>query len=317
MNLLVTGAAGFIGSHFVLRHVAAFPDDTIVVLDKLTYAADIHFLDAVRQDITFVEGDIADAELVKQLVKKHAIDTIVDFAAETHVDRSIEDPFPFLHTNVLGTASLIEVCKSNPSLRFLHISTDEVFGDLTDADAPKREDDPLRPSSPYAASKASGDLLIQAAVRTYGIKAAISRCTNNFGPHQAGEKFIPTVIRCALRGLPIPIYAAGKNKRDWLYVTDHTDAIETILQAPKAFDACGLFNISADSEKMNIDVARTILNILGKPESLLSFVKDRPGHDWRYALDSSSMRKLGWKPKIGFEEGLRMTVEWYRKRFLG
>lgn len=314
MNILVTGAAGFIGSHFVLRHRAAFPEDAIVVLDKLTYAADIHFLDPVRENITFVQGDIADTDLVKKLVKTHAIDTIVDFAAETHVDRSIEDPFPFLHTNVLGTASLIEVCKANPAVRFLHVSTDEVFGDLTDADPPKRADDPLRPSSPYAASKASGDLLIQAAARTYGIKAAITRCTNNFGPHQAGEKFIPTVIRCALADQNIPIYAAGKNKRDWLYVTDHCDAIETILKTPTAFDACGLFNISADSEKTNIDVATVILKILGKPESLLTFVKDRPGHDWRYALDSSETKKLGWKPKISFEEGLQKTVEWYRTR---
>ena len=314
MNLLVTGAAGFIGSHFVLRHVAAFPRDTVVVLDKLTYAADIHFLDAVRGSMTFVQGDIADTELLKKLVKEHSIDTIVDFAAETHVDRSIEDPFPFLHTNVLGTACLIEVCKSNPTVRFLHISTDEVFGDLTDADVPKRADDPMKPSSPYAASKASGDLLVQAAVRTYGIKAAISRCTNNFGPHQAGEKFIPTVIRCALQDLPIPIYASGKNKRDWLYVTDHTDAIEMILKAPKAFDACGLFNISADSEKTNIDVASAILKILQKPESLLTFVKDRPGHDWRYALDSSGTKKLGWKPKVRFEEGLEKTINWYASR---
>ncbi len=317
MNLLVTGAAGFIGSHFVLRHVAAFPRDTVVVLDKLTYAADIHFLDAVRGSMTFVQGDIADTELLKKLVKEHSIDTIVDFAAETHVDRSIEDPFPFLHTNVLGTACLIEVCKSNPTVRFLHISTDEVFGDLTDADVPKRADDPMKPSSPYAASKASGDLLVQAAVRTYGIKAAISRCTNNFGPHQAGEKFIPTVIRCALQDLPIPIYASGKNKRDWLYVTDHTDAIEMILKAPKAFDACGLFNISADSEKTNIDVASAILKILQKPESLLTFVKDRPGHDWRYALDSSHTRKLGWKPEVSFEEGIEKTVSWYKNRLVG
>ncbi len=317
MNLLVTGAAGFIGSHFVLRHVAAFPRDTVVVLDKLTYAADIHFLDAVRKSMTFVQGDIADTELIRQLVNKHSIDTIVDFAAETHVDRSIEDPFPFLHTNVLGTASLIEVCKANPTVRFLHISTDEVFGDLTDDDLPKRADDPLRPSSPYAASKASGDLLIQAAARTYGIKAAISRCTNNFGPHQAGEKFIPTVIRCALQDRPIPIYAAGKNKRDWLYVTDHTDAIETILKVPTAFDACGLFNISADSEKTNIDVATTILKILQKPEGLLTFVKDRPGHDWRYALDSSGTKKLGWKPKVSFEKGIEETVLWYKRRLVG
>lgn len=317
MNLLVTGGAGFIGSHFVLRHTSAFPEDRLVVLDKLTYAADKHFLDPVLKQIEFIQGDIVDTKLMKELVEKNSIDTIVDFAAETHVDRSISDPFPFLQTNVLGSASLIEVCRAFPSIRFLHVSTDEVYGDLQDNDAPKSTDDPLLPSSPYAASKASGDLLIQAAVRTYGIKAAISRCTNNFGPHQASEKFIPTVIRCALADKEIPIYAEGKNKRDWLYVSDHCDALEMILTVPKAFDACNIFNVSADSEKQNIDVAKAILKILGKPESLLSFVQDRPGHDWRYALDSSNTRKLGWKPKVSFEEGIEQTVSWYKKRLVG
>jgi len=238
----------------------------------------------------------------------------VDFAAETHVDRSITDPFPFIHTNVLGVASLIEVCKAFPVVKFLHVSTDEVYGDLTDTDLPKNSTDALRPSSPYAASKASGDLLVLAAARTYGIKTAISRCTNNFGPHQALEKFIPTVIRTALADTQVPIYAEGKNKRDWLFVTDHTDAIETMLTVPQAFDECRIFNVSADSEQRNIDVAKAILTILGKPESLLSFVKDRPGHDWRYALDSSDTRSLGWKPAVSFEEGLAKTVAWYQAR---
>jgi len=313
MKLLVTGGAGFIGSHFVLRYVEKFPKDSVTVLDKLTYAADKHFLDPVADRMTFVEGDIADTELVKKIVQDQGIDTIVDFAAETHVDRSISDPFPFIHTNVLGVASLIEVCRAFPSVKFLHVSTDEVYGDLTDTDPPKNSGDALRPSSPYAASKASGDLLVLAAARTYGIKAAISRCTNNYGPHQAGEKFIPTVIRTALANKPVPIYAAGKNSRDWLYVTDHTDAIETILAAAD-FSTCPIFNVSADSEQRNIDVAKKILQILGKPESLLSFVKDRPGHDWRYALDSSNTRAIGWKPAISFEEGLQKTVEWYQSR---
>lgn len=312
MKLLVTGGAGFIGSHFVLRHVERFPQDSITVLDKLTYAADKHFLDPVIDRITFVEGDIVDTALVNKIVKDQDISMMVDFAAETHVDRSIADPFPFLHTNVLGVASLIEVCKENPSLKFLHVSTDEVYGDLSDTDRPKNSTDALRPSSPYAASKASGDLLILAAARTYGIKAAISRCTNNYGPHQDLEKFIPTVIRTALQDAPVPIYAAGKNKRDWLYVTDHTDAIETMLTVSEAFDECRIFNVSAGSEQTNIDVAKKILEILGKPESLLSFVKDRPGHDWRYALDSSDTRSLGWKPTMTFDEGLRKTVAWYR-----
>ncbi len=315
MNLLVTGGAGFIGSHFVLRHVKKFPSDTVTVLDKLTYAADKHFLDPVLSDITFIEGDIADRVLLSRIVGDYAIDTIVNFAAETHVDRSIEDSFPFLHTNVLGVASLIDVCTQFPAIRLLHISTDEVYGDLSDADLPKNSSDALRPSSPYAASKASGDLLLLAAARTYGMRVAISRCTNNFGPHQASEKFIPTVIRTALADMQVPIYAEGKNMRDWLFVTDHTDAIETILSAPEACDSCRIFNVSANSEQRNIEVAKKILQILGKPESLLSFVKDRPGHDWRYALDSSDTRSLGWKPAVSFDEGLKETVSWYKQKF--
>jgi dTDP-glucose 4,6-dehydratase len=318
MNLLVTGGAGFIGSHFVLRHVGEYPKDNVVVLDKLTYAGDESFLDPVKKSITFVKGDIADTPLVEKLIKEHAIDVIVDFAAETHVDRSIDDPFPFLHTNVLGVQSLIEVCRKNPSLKLLHVSTDEVYGDLKDGDAPKKITDPLFPSSPYAASKAAGDFLVQSAMRTYGIKAIISRCTNNYGPHQATEKFIPTVIRTASVDQPVPIYAQGQNKRDWLYVTDHTDAIEVLLQTKDLFERSSsescIYHVSADSEKKNIDVAKLLLKILGKPESLLTSVKDRPGHDWRYALDSSRMRKLGWSPKVSFEEGLRKTVEWYRRR---
>jgi dTDP-glucose 4,6-dehydratase len=266
----------------------------------------------VKNRIVFVQDDIADRSLVDELVKKHGIEYIIDFAAETHVDRSIADAAPFLHTNILGVQSLIEVCRSNPNLKLLHISTDEVYGDLNDADPPNTVEDPLWPSSPYAASKAAGDLLIQAAARTYGIKACISRCTNNYGPHQANEKFIPTVIHKASHDEPVPIYAQGKNKRDWLYVTDHTDAIEVILRTSWAFDECHIFNVSADEERENIAVAKEILSVLGKPESLLSFVKDRPGHDWRYALDSSATRKLGWKPKVDFPEGIRRTIAWYQ-----
>lgn len=313
-RLLVTGGAGFIGSHFVLRHVQAFSNDTLVVLDKLTYAADKTFLDAAANTMTFVQGDIADRELVAKLVKDYDIDTIIDFAAETHVDRSIDDPFPFLHTNVLGVQSLIDVCRNNPTVRLLHVSTDEVYGDLSDTDAPKKPNDPLTPSSPYAASKAAGDMLVQAAVRTFGIKACITRCTNNYGPHQALEKFIPTVIRTAMKDESVPIYAEGKNKRDWLYVTDHTDAIEMVLAREASFDSCPIFHVSADCEQKNIDVAKMLLSALQKPESLLSFVKDRLGHDWRYALDSTDTRALGWKPKVSFEEGLARTVEWYRGR---
>ncbi len=321
MNLLVTGAAGFIGSHFVLRHVEQFPQDHIVVLDKLTYAADKYFLDPVWKRITFVKGDIADQKLVTKLVGKNKIDTIVNFAAESHVDNSIKDISPFLRTNVLGVQVLIEVCKAHPGIRLLHISTDEVYGDLDDDDPPRTVEHVLRPSSPYAASKAAAEMLVMAAMRTYGIPCCITRCTNNYGPHQAEEKFIPTVIRHALKNESVPVYAEGKNKRDWLYVTDHTDAIATILHTDWAFrdpkiKSGHIFNISADCEQRNIDVAKKILSLLEKPEKLISFVKDRPGHDWRYALDSSSTRNLGWEPKVTWEEGVKKTVEWYRRKYV-
>ena len=314
MNLLITGAAGFIGSHFVLRHIKAHPNDKIVVIDKFTYAANKSFLDPVFGDITLVEGDIADQKLVMKLVQEHTIEMIINFAAESHVDNSIKDASPFIHTNVLGVQSLIEVCRSNPSTRLFQISTDEVYGDIGDDDQPRNVDDALFPSSPYAASKAAGEMLIMAAMRTYGIKACISRCTNNYGPHQASEKFIPIVIHHALRDESVPIYAEGKNKRDWLFVSDHCDAIEVILKTEWAFDdnkSGHLFNISADEEKENIEVAKAILDILGKPHSLITFTEDRPGHDWRYALNSFATQGLGWSPKITFAEGLKQTVEWY------
>ncbi len=312
MNFLVTGAAGFIGSHFVLRHIDSHPDDTIVVLDTMSHGADKKFLEPVIKRIRFIEGDIADLELVSKLVQTYGIETIVNFAAETHVDRSIESSVPFIHSNIIGVQSLIEVCRKNPTVLLYHVSSDEVYGDQLEGERPRKVEDPLWPSSPYAATKASADLLLLAAARTYGIRVRISRCTNNYGPHQAAEKFLPTVIRNALAGKPIPIYGEGKNKRDWLYVADHCDAIEKILQTDWA--DTHLFNISANEERQNIDVAKTVLKILGKPESLLQFVADRPGHDWRYAVDSSDTRALGWAPKVSFEEGIQKTVEWYRSR---
>jgi dTDP-glucose 4,6-dehydratase len=324
MNILVTGAAGFIGSHFVLRHKELYPDDTIVVLDILTYAGNKAYLDPIINRIRFVQGDIADIELVSQLILRYEIDTIVNFAAETHVDRSITSAVPFIHTNIVGVQALIEVCRASPDVRLLHISTDEVHGDVADGEAARTVTDPLLPSSPYAASKASGELLILAAMRTYGIKAAITRCTNNYGPHQADEKFIPVVIKNALLGKSIPVYGQGKNKRDWLYVTDHTDGIEAVLHTEGAFSGSHdpphshglshIFHISADNERENIDVVKAILAILGKPQSLIAYVDDRPGHDWRYALDSSSTKALGWKPRVKFEEGISKTIEWYRFR---
>jgi len=312
MNILITGGAGFIGSHFVLRHCAAFPDDTVVVLDKLTYAADRSFLDSVEKNITFIEGDIADQALVTSIVEKYSIDTIVDFAAETHVDNSISDATPFLHTNVIGVQALIEVVKAHPEILYLHVSTDEVYGDIPVGDAPSVPDSCLRPSNPYSASKAAGDLFVLAAIRTYDIRARITRCTNNYGPHQADEKFLPTVIRSILRNTPIPIYGDGKQIRDWLFVTDHTDAIEKVLQDGK--DGM-VYLISADDERENIDTVRKVLRFLEKTDDLISFVKDRPGHDIRYALDCSNTTALGWSPKVDFEEGLKKTVEWYRQKY--
>ncbi len=328
MNLLVTGGAGFIGSHFVLRHKEQFPDDTIVVLDALTYAGDKAFLEPVLNRIRFVQGDIADVELVSQLILRYEIDTIVNFAAETHVDRSIKNAVPFIHTNIIGVQALIEACRAAPTVRLLHISTDEVHGDIQDDERARTPSDPLFPSSPYAATKASGEMLLLSAMRTWKLKIAITRCTNNYGPHQAQEKFIPTVVRHALKNEPVPVYGQGKNKRDWLYVTDHTDALELILKTEWAFwdseipgvhpsqpkGAGHIFQISADDERENINVAKMILKIMGKPEDLIAFIQDRPGHDWRYALDSSALRKLGWKPRVNFEEGLRKTVDWYKGR---
>ena len=311
MNLLITGGAGFIGSHFVLRHVDNHPDDSVVVLDKLTYAADKSFLDPVADSITFVEGDIADQELVAKLVADHSIDTIVDFAAETHVDNSIKDAEPFIHTNILGMHSMIEVCKAHPEILLLHVSTDEVYGEVPDNEPSCVVDSPLHPGNPYSATKAAGDLMLLAAVRTYGIRARITRCTNNYGPHQASEKFLPTVIRSIMNDQKIPVYGEGKQKRDWLFVTDHTDAIESVLE--KGEDG-KIYLISADDERENIETAKKALDAIGKSHDLISFVKDRPGHDWRYALDSSTTKALGWAPKVSFEEGLKQTVEWYKNR---
>ena len=328
MRLLVTGAAGFIGSHFVLRHRELHPGDQIVVLDALAEGSNKEALAPVIDAITFVRGDITDLPLLDQLMSEHRIDTIVNFAAQTHVDRSIQNAVPFIHSNILGVQSLISLLQRHPEARLLHISTDEVYGDQADDERSRIVGDALWPSSPYAATKAAGDLMLVAAMRTYKLPICISRCTNNYGPHQAPEKFIPTVIRSALENKPIPVYGKGKNKRDWLYVADHCNALEVLLKTDWAFwddDVPGvhesqptgsghLFNVSAHDERENIAVAKGVLNILGKPESLIQFVPDRPGHDWRYAVDSTPIRKLGWKPSVSFEEGLKTTVEWYRNR---
>jgi len=310
MNLLVTGAAGFIGSNYVLRHIERAPGDKIVVLDNLTYAADKSLLDSVAESITFVEGDIADTALVGSLIDEHGIETIVNFAAETHVDRSIKDVAPFIHSNIEGVQSLIEVCRKHPKMLLLHVSTDEVYGDLTDEDPSFSVRSPLNPSNPYSASKASGDLLLLAAARTHGVRTRITRCTNNYGPHQDRSKLLPVIITHAMKDEKIPIYGEGKQKRDWLYVTDHTDAIESVLEKGKDGE---IYLISADEEQENINVAHTVLDAMGKSHDLIEFVPDRPGHDWRYSLDSSSVRALGWKPSVSFFEGVEKTIAWYKQ----
>jgi len=309
MNLLVTGAAGFIGSHYVLRHNERAPGDSMVVLDNLTYAADQSFLDPVADRITFVKGDIADQPLVESLVKEHNIDAIINFAAESHVDRSIDNVAPFIHTNIDGVQSLIEVCRAHPEMLLLHVSTDEVYGDLTDDDPSFSSGSPLNPSNPYSATKAAGDLLLLAAARTHGVRVRITRCTNNFGPHQDRSKLLPVIITHAQKDEKIPIYGEGKQKRDWLYVTDHTDAIELVLEKGKDGE---VYLISADDEQENINVARTVISAMNKSHDLIEFVPDRPGHDWRYSLDSSSVRALGWEPAVSFAEGVERTIDWYK-----
>jgi len=305
MNLLVTGAAGFIGSHFVLRHIDANPGDKVIVFDALTYAADKSFLDPVKDKITFVEGDIADVDLALMIVSEHNIDTIVNFAAETHVDKSIENVLPFIHSNILGVQSLIEVCKKHPEILLVHVSTDEVYGEVLDGEPACSVDTPLHPGNPYAATKAAADLMLLASARTHDLRVRITRCTNNYGPHQDKTKFLPVIITKAMGDEKIPIYGEGKQKRDWLYVTDHTDAIELVLE--KGEDG-SIYLISADENRPNIEVAKTVLKVLEKSEDLIEFVPDRPGHDWNYALDSSSIRALGWEPKVSFEEGIAKTV---------
>ena len=310
-TLLVTGGAGFIGSNFIYNQLSERPGRRIVCLDKLTYAGNINTLAPAlaRPEFRFVKGDIADAETVKTVFDACRPDAVVNFAAESHVDRSIEDPGLFLHTNVLGAQVLMDECRKR-DIRFHQVSTDEVYGDLP-LDSRQRftEEYPLKASSPYSASKAGADLLVGAYCRTYGLNATISRCSNNYGPFQFPEKLIPLLITRAVNDLPLPIYGQGKNIRDWLFVTDHCAAIDLILEKGQNGK---VYNLGGDCEMRNLDIARSICRALGKPESLISFVPDRKGHDLRYAMDYSLAEKeLGWTPKTGFDSGLDITVRWY------
>lgn len=317
MTILVTGGAGFIGAHFILHMMKTHRHIRVLCLDKLTYAADLSYLAPVMESprFRFVKGDICDREAVYRLFEEEHPDMVVNFAAESHVDRSIEDPALFLTTNILGTGVLLDGCRTYGIRRFHQVSTDEVYGDLP-LDRPDllfTEDSPLDPHSPYSSSKASADLLALACRRTYGIPVTISRCSNNYGPFQYPEKLIPLTIRRAIANEPIPLYGDGKNVRDWIYVEDHCKAIDLILQKGKDGE---IYNIGGHCEISNLDLIRRILHILGKPEFLITPVKDRPGHDRRYGMDTKKIRsQLGWQVETDFEKGLERTVKWYVRRF--
>lgn len=310
MKILVTGGAGFIGSNFVRHLLHARSNIELFNFDKLTYAGNIESLGDVAQDprYHFVRGDIADRQAVDEILR-HGFDAIVHFAAETHVDRSIEDASPFLRTNILGTHCLLEAVRHFHGMRFIHISTDEVYGSAPDG-VSFTEDAALDPRSPYAASKASAEHFVTAYANTYGVSAVILRCTNNFGPFQFPEKLIPLMIANAREDKPLPVYGDGLQERDWLFVEDHCRAIDLVLEKAKSGS---VYNVSAQAPQPNLKIVRTILQHLGKPDTLIQHVKDRPGHDRRYSLDSSKIRReLGWAPVIGFEDGIRKTIEWYQ-----
>jgi len=307
---VVTGGAGFIGSNFVRLALAQSPNLRIVNIDLLTYAGNLENLAGVPEDRhTFVRADITDPEAMARAIPAGA-DAVINFAAETHVDRSILCPLAFVRTNVLGTQVLLEAARARGAKRFLQVSTDEVYGALAPDDPPFTEDHPLAPSSPYAASKAGADLLALAAHRTYGQDVVITRCSNNYGPYQFPEKLIPLMLSNALEDRPLPVYGDGRQVRDWIYTDDHSRAI---LAAAARGRPGRVYNIGARSERYNIDVVREILRQLGKPESLIEHVTDRPGHDRRYAIDSRrAQQELGWRPETVFEEGLARTIRWYR-----
>lgn len=313
MKILVTGAAGFIGSNFVFHMRKAHPEYDIIALDSLTYAGNLETLAPVMEEdhFTFVRCDITNREGVRKVFEEHHPDVVVNFAAESHVDRSIEDPGVFLRTNILGTQVLMDACREFGIRRFHQVGTDEVYGDLP-LDRPDlffTEDLPLQASSPYSASKASADLLTMAYHRTYGLPVTISRCSNNYGPYQFPEKLIPLMIANALADKPLPVYGTGENVRDWLYVEDHCRAIDMILENGKVGE---VYNIGGHNERSNLDVVKTILKQLGKPESLITFVGDRKGHDLRYAIDPSKIHgELGWLPETKFDDGIRQTIDWY------
>lgn len=313
MTIIVTGGAGFIGSNFVFHMLQAHPDYRIVCLDKLTYAGNLSTLEPVLQqdNFRFVKADICDRQAVDKLFQEEKPEIVVNFAAESHVDRSIENPGIFLETNIMGTAVLMDACRKYGIQRYHQVSTDEVYGDLP-LDRPDlffTEETPLHTSSPYSSSKASADLLVMAYYRTYGLPVTISRCSNNYGPYHFPEKLIPLMIANALADKPLPVYGNGENVRDWLYVEDHCRAIDLIIHNGKVGE---VYNVGGHNEKRNIDIVRIICQELGKPESLIVHVEDRKGHDRRYAIDPAKIhRELGWLPETKFEDGIKKTIKWY------
>ena len=313
MTIVVTGGAGFIGSNFIFHMLRYYSDYRIICLDKLTYAGNLSTLRPVitNPNFRFVKADICDRNAVEKLFEEETPDMVVNFAAESHVDRSIENPEIFLQTNIIGTEVLMDACRKYGIKRYHQVSTDEVYGDLP-LDRPDllfHEDTPIHTSSPYSASKASADLLVLAYHRTFGLPVTISRCSNNYGPYHFPEKLIPLVISRALAEEPIPVYGEGANVRDWLYVRDHCTAIDLILRKGRDGE---IYNIGGHNEVSNLEVVKTILKALNKPESLIHFVKDRPGHDLRYAMDPTKIEtELGWEPEYRFETGIQKTIEWY------
>ncbi|MBU1203217.1 dTDP-glucose 4,6-dehydratase [Patescibacteria group bacterium] len=310
-NILVTGGAGFIGSNFIHYIIKKYPDYKIINLDVLTYAGNLANLKSLENNpnYKFVKGDIGDYDLVSKIAREDSVDLIINFAAESHVDNSITGPDPFIITNVLGTHTLLKVAKEN-NIRFHHVSTDEVFGELKDNQEKFSENTKYDPRSPYSASKASSDHLVRAYHATYGLPITISNCSNNYGPYQHVEKFIPLFITNLLQNKKVPLYGEGKNIRDWLYVEDHCRAIDLIMHRGKIGET---YLVGGDSEKRNIDIAKLLVSKLGKDESMIERVEDRLGHDYRYAIDFSKIKKeLGWQPTVSFDEGLDKTIEWYK-----
>ena len=311
-NILVTGAAGFIGANFAEFFVNKHPEYNVVVLDKLTYAGNMDNLKKVMEKITFVQGDICDYQFVKELFEKYEIDGVIHFAAESHVDNSIKNPFIFTHTNVIGTHTLLEVAKQvwgeGSSNKFVHISTDEVYGTLGE-EGYFTENTPINPNSPYSASKASSDLIARAYFETFKMNVTITNCSNNYGPYQHNEKLIPHMIKLAMNNEKLPVYGNGKNIRDWLYVEDHCEAIDLVFHNGRAGER---YNIGGHNEKRNIEIVKLILKHLNKSEDLIEFVEDRKGHDYRYAIDPTKIKnELGWLPKTKFEDGIVKTIDWY------